>query len=142
MDKEVYSNVELGKDINANFISIKFQIDTNVNDNAFIRNQYADASAIRKKYEVFSLPTFLFFAPNGTIVHKGVGYHDTLAFRFLAMSALDANRQYYRLMTLYNQGQLDYAAMRELAIIGKRIGDKYGYKIGKRVCDPLPFEAR
>src|SRR6266511_1589214 len=74
MDYEVFSSPKVGEYVNKKFISIKVPMDTSKNDGTEIKQWYGDASLIKNKYQVTAYPTYLFFSPEGTIIHKGLGY--------------------------------------------------------------------
>lgn len=108
MDKEVYGNDTVGAFMNKRFVSVKVQGDKNKKDNNNIRSWYADAELINKKFKVVSYPTFLFFSPDGEIVHRATSYCKPAAFISLCTEATNPNKQYYVLLNNYNEGNRDY----------------------------------
>lgn len=124
MDKEVYTEHTLGDYMNDKFISIKVQMDTTKQDGDEIRKWYNDAKDIRQRYDVSGFPTFLFFDPNGDIVHKEMGGKAVGEFITVAVNALNADRQLYPLLKEYQQGKKNYNEMGYLAITLKHIGDE------------------
>ncbi|MGN5955829.1 thioredoxin family protein [Sphingobacterium lactis] len=62
MDAEVFSQVKLGKRMNAEFINVK------------INAEKGEGIAIAKKYYVTSYPTYLFLDHEGTLIHKATGF--------------------------------------------------------------------
>jgi hypothetical protein len=119
MDREVYSDFEVGQIINKHFISVKVQIDTSKSDDEAVGLWYKDASILSKQYEVSAFPTFLFFSPNGKIVHRYVGGLPIKEFISLAKNTLDSQKQYYTRIEKYKEGQLTYAEMPELAELAR-----------------------
>lgn len=107
MDEYIYSNDTVGSYINKKFISIKVQMDSTKSDNEEVRNWYNDAHVMMQQYNVNVFPTFLFFSPQGKIVHKAVGYKDKDAFIKLASESTDSNIQYYTLQNNFKNNQLD-----------------------------------
>ncbi len=111
MDKDVYTNDTIGSEIQKKFISVKVQMDTTNADNEFIRGWYKDAQNLKNKFEINAFPTFLFFSPEGQILHKEVGYKDVARFISLIHDALDSNKQYYTLLGKYFQGDKTYSVI-------------------------------
>lgn len=114
MDRDVYPSDSVGAFMNSNFISVKMQIDSSKLDNAQIRSFYADVAQFKQVYSIKEFPTFLFFSPDGQLVHKGIGYSPTQAFIHLAKDALNPFNQYYSLIKEFRDGKLSYQAMPEL----------------------------
>src|SRR5581483_3216005 len=73
MDKQVYTNDSVGAFMNDHFVSVKVQMDTSQSDNQYTKDWYQIAHELQSSYKVNSLPTYLFFSPNGEIVHKEIG---------------------------------------------------------------------
>jgi thioredoxin-related protein len=106
MDKNVYPVNEVGTFVNQNFIAVKVQLDSTAQDSETIKKWYKDAEHIRSDYKVKSLPTFLFFSPDGRLVHEGRGAQDVKGFLRVAQNALDSNEQYYTLLEKYKMKML------------------------------------
>jgi thioredoxin-related protein len=115
MDKQVYPNDTIGNLMNSKFICVKIQIDSTTNDNEEIRKWYATVKSIKNEFAVTTMPTFLFFAPNGQIIHKEVGGRSVKQFISLVANATDPSKQYYTLLRLYKEGRLNYAELPSLA---------------------------
>jgi hypothetical protein len=103
---ETYTDKPLGGVLTGQFIAAKFQLDKTAKDSANIRSHYADADFISKTYSVTAYPTFLFFNPEGKLVHRACGYLDAADFIELAKDATDPHRQYYTLLENYRAGRL------------------------------------
>lgn len=99
MDRNVYTNDTIGEFFNDHFISVKMQMDSTLNDPSNIRKLYPDANKIRADYNITALPTFLFFSPDGKVVHKAVGYLKVSDFLTLGNDAIVKDKQNY---TWYN----------------------------------------
>jgi thioredoxin-related protein len=123
MDNEVYSRDSIGKYANGNFISIKLQLDTSKNDDEHIKMWYKDAHEFLVKYQIKTVPTYLFFLPNGNLVHKAVGAKSEEDFMKLLNAALRPETQYYSLIDDYQNGRLDLSLMPQLAKIAKQCED-------------------
>lgn len=115
MDRDVYPTEAVGKFVNHHFIAVKVQMDTSRNDNALIKQQYAMASELSKKYNVRAFPTYLFFSPEGKIVHRESGYKIPEQFLALVKDAIDPEKQLYLMLEQYQQGKKNYKSMPVLA---------------------------
>jgi thiol-disulfide isomerase/thioredoxin len=79
MDKQVYSDNEVGRFFRRNFLSVKFDMEK------------SEGIIIKKKFNVEAYPTFLFLNPKGELVFKAVGFADPKSFINIAQDALNAN---------------------------------------------------
>ncbi len=120
MDKNVYPNDLVGAYVNSKFISIKVQMDTSGNDDKDIALLYPAAREMEKEYKINSLPSFLFFSPDGNIVQKETGGQAIKEFMVLMRNAIDPNKQLYTLANNAFAGKLSYAVMPALI---KRLKD-------------------
>jgi hypothetical protein len=124
MDKNVYTSEKVGAYFNEKFVSVKVQFDKTDQDSAEVKKWYADAEALEKEYKVGGFPTYLFFSPEGEIVHRDTGERKIPEFISLAGDALDPSKQFYTLLRNYQQGQKDYALMPYLAKTAAMLADK------------------
>lgn len=124
MDRYVYAKDTVGDYMNANFISIKLQMDSTKNDDAIVRSWYSTAKDFQKDYTISGFPTLLFFSPSGDIVHKYVGNRDVREMLVLADQAMDPQKQYYTLLKKYRAGNVDISDMPDFARMAKNIGEK------------------
>ena len=115
MDQKTYTSENVGLFFNDKFISVKYQLDTTENDPDNIKQLYKDASFVKHKYGVNLFPTFLFFSPEGTLVHKDVAFIFPAKFIEVGKSALDPNRQYITRIDLFERGILNADALLVLA---------------------------
>jgi thioredoxin-related protein len=115
MANNVFPQKLVGEFFNPQFISVKFQLDTTFTDDAATKERYADAAAIAKSYEVRAYPTYLFFSPDGQLVHRELGASDAAAFIAKARNAQDPDKQYYTLVRRYNKGERGSDFLRKLA---------------------------
>ena len=111
MDRDVYPKDSVGEAMNAHFVSVKVQMDTAKSDDDGVKAWYADAHALMTTYNIGAFPSFLFFSPDGKIVHRGLGFQKSAAFVQLAADAQDAGKQYYTLLERYRAGARDFAVM-------------------------------
>ncbi len=124
MEKKVFSLEKVGDLYNAQFICLKAQMDTASGDNELTQAWYPDAHYIKDQYEVNAYPTFLFFSPDGKLVHKGMGYCGEEQFIALAEDAHNPTKQYYKLLSEYQGGRRDTATMKYLIDYAGQIDDK------------------
>jgi thioredoxin-related protein len=131
MDNEVYSSAAVGDFMNHQFISVKMQLDTSKLDDDAVKERYADAAYIRQHYNIPGYPTFLFFSPDGEIVHQSTSYLLAADFQSLAKDALDSTKQYYTLRKNFLVGKLSGGALPYLAVTAASMGDA---DLAKRVA--------
>lgn len=118
MDKEVYINDTVGSFFNDKFISVKVQMDKTKTDNEHVQRWYNDATAINKKYRIEGYPSYIFFSPEGAIVHKAMGYKPVKELIAVAQTAIipgqvykDPYLEYEQLVADYKQGIKHYDRM-------------------------------
>lgn len=129
MEKDVYVNDSVGNILNQSFISVKVQMDTSKKDGAYQVSWYEDAGKIARTYKVNSLPTYLFFSPEGELVHRDFGYKPKEDFLGIVAEAKDPARQYDKLYADYKAGKKEYATMPYLINKSKMLGDKEGFNL-------------
>ncbi|MGN6416791.1 MAG: thioredoxin family protein [Pseudobacter sp.] len=118
MSKNIFPQKVTGDFFNDRFVSVKVQFDQTAQDNEEVKKWYADAEAIGKEYNVMAYPTFLYFSPEGELVHLFVGSTNT-AQEFIDASAksLDTSSQYYRkVKTMLASANGDPEVLRELVM--------------------------
>ena len=129
MDRDVYSDVAVGKYIKGNFIAVKVQMDSTVNDDSLVKNWYRDAANIESIYNVNAFPSFLIFSPDGKPLHKGVGYKSINDFIKFLEDARDSKKQYFRTLSSFQPGKLDTSEEKNLAREYKFSGEELAWKI-------------
>jgi uncharacterized phage-associated protein len=122
MEKEVFPLRNVGDYMNEHFISIRVQMDTAKKDDAFIQSWYQDATEIMHQFKVKSFPSYLFFSPDGKIVHRYLSSLPDTDFLKVAMNAIDPEKQYYSLLDNYNNKTIDKSRLGYLATVTKQIG--------------------
>lgn len=98
MSRDIFPQQAVGDFFNSKFISVKVQMDKTAGDDAAVKRWYDDAAAIAREYNVMAYPTFLYFAPDGRLVHLVVGGDSAAAFIASSAQALDPATQYYTRM--------------------------------------------
>lgn len=105
MTKNIFPLPEVGNFFNEHYISLKVQLDTTSRDNADVKSWYADAHQIMNDYKVMVFPTYLFFSPEGKLVHRAVGSSGPEEFINKGKDALDPGKQYFTLAARYETGE-------------------------------------
>jgi thioredoxin-related protein/tetratricopeptide (TPR) repeat protein len=116
MAANVFPDENAGIFFNKNFINVKAQLDTTATDNPEINKWYADAHNLMYSYNITVFPTYLFFDPNGKLVHRFVGSTTVKDFISKAGSALDPKTQYYPLLDRYKSGNADAETLKSVAV--------------------------
>jgi len=124
MDKYVFPQQSVYTFFNQNFVNVSVQFDITKNDSPEIRKWQADAVALGKAYNIVSYPTYLFFNPQGQMVHVIRGKNDDAdAFITDAKKALDPKTQYLVLKKQYESGKRGADFLRSLAQVSQTAGD-------------------
>jgi len=123
METEVYPLDSIGQFFNQNFISVKAQMDSTAKDDDLVKSFRADAKNLQNSYRVNAFPTFLFFSPEGKLVHKGIGAMDERGFAYLGHDALDPSKQYYTLISSFRQAKLPYPEIYRFSIFARNYQD-------------------
>lgn len=123
MEREIFPLNIVGTAINEQFIAVRLQMDTTKKDNEEVQAWYTTAHNFLNEYKIIGYPTFLFFDPNGNIVHKGLGIYKADGFIELLKAALDPRKQYYTLLNRLQRGKKDYDNIDYLIITAKKLGE-------------------
>jgi len=123
MDKNIYPLDSIGNFVNEHYLPIKIQFDSTASDNDQTRAWYIDASSLEKEYKIKDYPTFLFFSPEGKLVHRSIGYKDPGRFMAIVRRTLDPQYQYYTLLETYRQGKIPFDNMVYLTDLARSIDD-------------------
>lgn len=115
MDEKVYPLEKVGDYYNAHFISVKVQMDKTDKDDSLIKKWYRDAANLQSSYSVNAFPSFLFFSPDGTPVHKVTGSMSAENFITVGKDAENPEKQYYNVLKNYQPGKLDTSELKGLA---------------------------
>ncbi len=115
MAANIFPMEKVGNYFNEKFINVKVQLDTTQNDNEEVKSWYADGHDIMNKYKVQAFPTYLFFSPEGKLVHRSVGGSEADKFIAKAADALNPDKQYYVLLDQYKAGKKDPDFLRKVA---------------------------
>ncbi len=117
MDEHVFTTPQAGEFFNKNFISIRVQVDQTKEDSEQVKSWYVKSKEIARIYGVQILPTFLFFSPDGEIVHKLTGgCEDASVFIKAAAEALDPSKQAFTLLKKFDAGERDPQFLKNAAV--------------------------
>ena len=111
MTKEIFPKPEVGAVVNPKYVSAKFDMEK------------GEGLELAKKYDVRNYPTYLFFDPNGNLVHRSLGSMPAEDFIQVCKDALDSTKQYITLRKKYLKGQQDSAFLREFAFVAENAQD-------------------
>jgi thiol-disulfide isomerase/thioredoxin len=100
MDKEVFTQEEVGSTYNAAFINTKFDMEK------------GEGLTIAQKYGVKAFPTYLFIDGNGEVVYRGTGYYEAPEFIKIAKDALDPAKKLSVLREKFKAGAKDPAFLK------------------------------
>ena len=104
MATEVFPQPEVSDFFNDKFVSVALQFDETKKDDADTKRWYKEVKQIEKEYKVNSYPTYLFFTPDGALVHSVIGGSDAKTFIAKAKEALDPKTQLVNLKKQYAGG--------------------------------------
>lgn len=116
MTAQIFPQESVGDVLNKDFISIKVQLDTTANDNEQVKSWYKDGHDIAEHYKVRAYPTYLFFDPNGKLVHLAVGSSPAEDFIVKVKNAMNPETQYFSLIEKYKNGEKDSAFLRKVLL--------------------------
>lgn len=105
MSNEIFPQPNVANFFNTNFINVAVQFDVTKKDDDHVKSWYKDVEELRKAYKVDSYPTYLFYNPQGELVHSVYGASKTSE-EFITKSkdALDPKKQYLSLKQQYSLG--------------------------------------
>lgn len=106
MANNIFPQPAVADFFNHNFINIKVQFDVAKNDNEEVKSWYKEAKIIQYTYKVNGYPTYLFFNPQGELMHTIIGSSPN-AQDFIAKAkyALNPATQYNNLKRQYEKGK-------------------------------------
>jgi thiol-disulfide isomerase/thioredoxin len=125
MSDSIFPLKEVGDFMNDHFISVAVQTDQTSKDGDEIRKWYGDAKSIGEMYSISSFPTYLFFSPEGRVVHRVVGATGRTGKDFIARAkeAIDPKKQYYTYIENYKMHLKDSEYLRNALAMTLNSGD-------------------
>lgn len=95
MAKNTFTDAEVGDFFNKNFICVKMDMEK------------GEGLTMAAEQQVRAYPTYLFFASDGSSLHRSLGYMKPAEFIQAGQDALDPNKQLASLTNRYNKGDRD-----------------------------------
>ncbi len=92
MEKEVFTDPAVSAYYNATFLSYKINIDE------------GEGEVLAKRYEIRAMPTYLYFSPEGKLLHMSNNYKPAAAFLQEGKDAFDPNKAFFTLKERYEAG--------------------------------------
>lgn len=111
MDKYVFTKQNVSTYYNENFISLKLDMEAEGN------------KKFASKYKVKAFPTFLYFSPEGEILHRIAGFKDANDFVETGKVALNSSLRLGALTKRYVQGERSPEFLRTYAYASKAAAD-------------------
>ncbi|MCB0507317.1 MAG: thioredoxin family protein [Bacteroidetes bacterium] len=112
MSKEVFPQATVGDAINPNYVCAKFDMEK------------GEGITLAKEFNVKSYPTYLFFNPNGELVHRSLGSMPAKDFIELCNNSLKPEMQFIVLKKKYESRNRDTAFLRQYIAAANLAQDK------------------
>ncbi len=125
MANNIFPQAKVGDFFNQHFISVKVQFDETKHDNSEVKRWYADLKTIKEIYKIDLFPTYLFFNPEGELVHVIMGASPTAAdFVTKAKKALTPSTQYITIKKAYINSNRDTGFLSKLVPMAQEVDDE------------------
>lgn len=92
MDKHVFTNDTIADYYNANFIAYKADMEK------------GEGPELAKRFHVQAYPNFIFIAPDGSVLHRSLGFRPVQEFLEVGKEALNPEKRYATLQKRYESG--------------------------------------
>lgn len=138
MDKEVFSNEEVGALLKDKFIAVKVQADSTMGDDAATIKFRKDAKEIDIRYHVTSYPTYIFLNPDGRVVEKtGIKRVGTVQlFKTRVDNLLHDSNVYVSFLQRYGKGERPYEGYAKAIEEAKWLEDHdFAKKLGREYIE-------
>ena len=148
MNQKVFPDSDVGAFFEAHFVSVQVQMNETSKDSDAVKQWRPDAKQLAKEYGVSAYPTYLFFTPDGTAVHRVVGSaKDGKEFLAKVADVFEPGKQYYTAINAYKQhlGDPDYleqALRKALAIHDDATAESIGNSYVAILKDPYATKDR
>ncbi len=138
MSRNVFSQGLVGEFMNRNFVNVVVQMDQTADDVDNIKNWYLDAKMIADSFFVNEYPTYLFFTPDGQLVHRFTGSTENGdAFIVKAVDVLNPYTQYYNLLRHWKEYTNDTSYLFSALTASVKLHSNQGAIIEKVYIDQL-----
>ncbi len=113
MDANILNKPEVVLYFNKNFLNVRVQVNKTNKDSPNVINWYEDARRIQQEYGIMAFPTYMFFSPEGNVVHRfTAAVESPQKFIQYASQALDTSQQNYRHISRYKEFSHDSLYLR------------------------------
>jgi hypothetical protein len=123
MEQIVFTNDSIKNILVENFVSVRMQFDSTLNDDSLIKKMYAEVGAFKSSFNITEYPTYLFFDHEGNFLYKDVGFKDRMEFKKTIEIATDPNRQYFALLKKFREGTIDNGRLTDLAFMALNVSN-------------------
>jgi len=125
MAKNIFPQKQAGDFFNKYFLSVAVQFDKTKNDGPEVKQWYKDVESLKELYKVEAYPTYLFFNPDGELVHVVMGSSSNAAdFIDKAKKSLNPETQYIVFKRQYINGNRDSAYLSKLTKMAQLVNDE------------------
>lgn len=114
MEQQVFTDSKIGEFSNQNYVSVQVQFDDDPEANEVKKEWMKLSKEFDKNYQVDGYPCYLFFNPNGEIVHKAYGKREISNFLNLLQKVPNPDFQYYTLRKKYEENKQDKTILKKL----------------------------
>lgn len=114
MEQQVFTDSKIGEFSNQNYVSVQVQFDDDPEANEVKKEWMKLSKEFDKNYQVDGYPCYLFFNPNGEIVHKAYGKREISNFLNLLQKVPNPDFQYYTLRKKYEENKQDNTILKKL----------------------------
>lgn len=123
VSSKIFPMKSVGEFYNKSFVNVKLQIDETAKDNADVVASKKVAKEFESKYKIAVYPTFLVFDNSGKLVHKFCGAGDDKFMIENASNGLKKDKQYYSLVSMFENGNRDGKFIKNLCKAAADAGD-------------------
>lgn len=124
MSQQIFPLGEVGRALNDKFVCASVQMDSTGKDQQVVKDWYTDVQSIAKEYKINAYPSFLFFSPDGRVLHKVMGASkDAQEFLAKVNDALMEDKQYFTLIDHYRQRKGDSTFLHNALMAALGAGD-------------------
>lgn len=123
MNREVLSKVQVSNECNEQFVNVKITVDSAGNKEEASASLIQSIAGYLQLVDVRARPGFLFFSPDGKILHREEGFRDEPGFLSVIKNAVNSERQYYSLLKRYREGTKEYSTYPYLATTARVLHD-------------------
>lgn len=125
MDKYIYPLNIVGEAMNEKYISMKVQMDSLKQDPESIKLLYPLSRKLKQEFNITALPSYLFFSPEGKVLHKAIGQQNSKNFIELLHSVENPERQLY---TLFNKAKNKQLPFNEYPALAEKFKEEFQEK--------------